>query len=71
MFSVEELVEEKEFVLLASGRYAQSIQYIERLAANNSFVVREKLKTKIRKESGVDIMGLNILLVKTELGLHL
>ena len=60
-FSVERL-EEGDFKLLATGRYAQSRAYIERLAAAHGFEVRSRTDFTLRHEWSRPIAGLAFLL---------
>jgi predicted TPR repeat methyltransferase len=60
-FSVERL-EEGDFKLLATGRYAQSRAYIERLAAAYGFEVLSKTDFTLRHEWSRPIAGLAFLL---------
>jgi predicted TPR repeat methyltransferase len=56
-FSVEAL-EQGEFVLRASGRYAHSKAYLRGLAAAQGFAVTAIEQCVLRKEDGADIAGL-------------
>jgi predicted TPR repeat methyltransferase len=60
-FSVERL-EEGDFKLLATGRYAQSRAYIERLAEAYGFEVRSRTDFTLRHEWSRPIAGLAFLL---------
>jgi len=55
-FSTEAL-EEGEFALLLSNRYAHGLAYLERLAARYGFVVLEADSTTVRSEQGADLTG--------------
>lgn len=55
-FSVER-IDDGEFQLRTTGRFAQSPAYIQRLAAEHDFRVDQCLDTPIRKEAGVPIPG--------------
>jgi predicted TPR repeat methyltransferase len=56
-FSIERAGEEWDYELLASGRYAQSVEYILRLASEHGFVVTVNEEQTIRMESGRRIDG--------------
>ena len=49
---------ERGFVLQRSGRYAHAAWYVEGLAAQYGFAVREKRPITVRKEQAVPIPGL-------------
>jgi predicted TPR repeat methyltransferase len=55
-FSTEAL-DGGEFVLLPSNRYAHSLAYLERLAAEHGFMVLEASSATVRSEHGADVMG--------------
>ena len=56
-FSVEALEKSQDYALLASGRYAHSKEYIERLLAEKSFKNIKCLEETIRYENGAPIKG--------------
>jgi predicted TPR repeat methyltransferase len=55
-FSVEHL-QEGDFALRTTSRYAHSKDYVERLAAQNGLMVESAKITPIRKEKGEPIEG--------------
>ena len=54
--------------LQSIGRYAHSVQYIEKLAAANSFKVSTRIATVIRTENAQPVKGFLFLLEKAEPG---
>ena len=56
-FSVEALEDEKDYVLLASGRYAHSKKYVENLLAENGFDNIKCYEETIRYENGSPVKG--------------
>ncbi len=50
-------VEEREYQLQGSGRYAHSVKYLSRLASDNDFQVMEMKGTQIRMDHGKSIDG--------------
>ncbi len=61
VFSVEAL-NEGTFALQPSGRYAHSRPYLEALAAQHGFTVREVAACTLRQDSGSDVAGLLVAL---------
>jgi len=57
-FSIEVIADEHDFLLLSSGRYAQSAGYITRLAAQAGFTVIESSAQTIRGAPGAGAPGL-------------
>jgi predicted TPR repeat methyltransferase len=55
-FSTEAL-DDGEFALLPSNRYAHSLAYLERLAARHAFTVFEAGSATVRSEHGADVAG--------------
>ncbi|MFC5478938.1 tetratricopeptide repeat protein [Massilia suwonensis] len=55
-FSTEAL-DDGEFALLPSQRYAHSLAYLERLATRHGFTVLEAERAMVRREHGADIDG--------------
>lgn len=64
-FSIE-VIEEggADYILHGAGRYAQSRNYIETLAASSSFTVHTARDTVLRKERGEAAKGVIYVLVK-------
>ena len=46
-----------DYMLLPSNRYAHALPYLERLAAQHGFTVREAERAAVRSENGVDVEG--------------
>ena len=46
-----------DFTLLPSNRYAHSLAYLERLAAEQGFDIVEAERAALRSENGVDVSG--------------
>lgn len=55
-FSIEN-TDEADFILQKSGRYAQSVSYIQTLATANHFVVESQQYEILRKDKGKPIFG--------------
>lgn len=62
-FSIE-IVDAGDFVLRGTSRFAQSKAYIERLAAEHGFTIKDAVDTPIRKEAGAPIPGWLVVLGK-------
>ncbi len=63
-FSIERAAEE-DYELRPSGHYAQSLDYIRRLAAENGFTVHAEDAVAVRHENDVPIEGAAVVLEKT------
>ncbi len=57
VFSIETCGQEADYVLRQSGRYAQSVAYIEQLCRRHGFIIEQRQATGIRRERGHWIPG--------------
>ncbi len=64
-FSIESAPEGPDFVLLPNGRYAQSVEYVRRVAARCGLAQAEAFAQPIRGEPGSAVDGYVFVLVKT------
>ncbi len=65
-FTIEDNNTEEDYRLTSSGRYAQSLDYIQRLSASNGFEQLSREPVTIRMEKGTPIPGSIIVLCLTD-----
>ena len=61
-FSIEDNETGEDYRLTQSGRYAQSLAYIQRLAESNGFKLLSRVPVTLRMEKGVPAEGSIIVL---------